>query len=80
MNWVTGRFRSTFGCSQSVTSLLDVTSFGYVAEEDSVEVRAVSSTRFRLDPRELERLARLRERALHDPVYRRTLVSEDAET
>ncbi|MEE3331404.1 MAG: MMPL family transporter [Myxococcota bacterium] len=59
---------------QSVTSLLDVTSFGYVAEEDWVEVRPFIDE-IPLDPAEL---ARLRERALHDPVYRRTLVSEDA--
>ncbi|MCZ6781671.1 MAG: MMPL family transporter [Proteobacteria bacterium] len=59
---------------RSVKSLLDVTSFRYVAEEDWIEVRPFIED-IPTDPAEL---ADLRRRALADPVYRRSLVSDDA--
>ena len=58
---------------RSVRSLLDATSFRYVPEEDWVEVRPFIGE----IPDDPEALARLRARALADPVYRRTLISED---
>ena len=61
---------------QSVTSLLSATSFGYVAAEDWIEVRDFIEE-IPSDPGEL---AALREQALADPVYRRTLISPDART
>jgi len=59
---------------RSVSSLADVTSFRWVPEDGWIEVRPL------LDeiPRDPEVLARLRERALSDPVYRRVIVSEDS--
>jgi predicted RND superfamily exporter protein len=59
---------------RNVSSLVDVTSFRYVAAEDWVEVRPFIED----IPEDPAALARLRERALADPVYRRTLVSPDA--
>jgi predicted RND superfamily exporter protein len=56
-----------------VTSLVDVTSFRYVPAEDWVEVRPFIEE----IPTDPQALAELRRRALADPVYRRTLVSED---
>lgn len=58
---------------RSVRSLLDVTSFRYVPEDDWVEVRPFIGE----IPRDPAVLAALRERALRDPVYRRTLVSAE---
>ena len=59
---------------RGVRSLIDVYSFRYVASEDWVEVRPFIEE-VPQDPAELEIL---RARALADPVYRRTLVSDDA--
>jgi predicted RND superfamily exporter protein len=61
---------------RSISSLMDVTSFRYVAAEDWVEVRPFIED-VPTDPAEL---AALRERALDDPVYVRSIVSEDART
>ncbi len=61
---------------RSISSLMDVTSFRYVAEEDWVEVRPFIED-VPSDPAEL---AELRRRALNDPVYVRSIVSEDART
>ncbi len=58
---------------RSVTSVLDVTSFRYVAEKDWVEVGPFIGE----IPQRSDELARLRARALADPVYRRTLISDD---
>ncbi len=58
---------------RSVASLMDVTSFRWVAEEEWVEVRPFIEE----VPGSSAELAELRRRALHDPVYRRTIVSED---
>jgi predicted RND superfamily exporter protein len=59
---------------RELISLMDVTSFRYVREEDWIEVRPFIEE---LPEREAE-LAELRRRALADPVYRRSIVSEDA--
>jgi len=59
---------------RSVSSLLDVTSFRYVAEDDWIEVRPFIDE----IPSDRSLLAELRRRAVEDPVYRRTIVSEDA--
>ncbi len=59
---------------RSVQSLLDVTSFRWVEAEQWVEVRPFIEE-IPDDPAEL---AALRERALSDPIYRRTWVAEDA--
>jgi predicted RND superfamily exporter protein len=56
-----------------VSSLAKVTSFGYVAEEDWIEVRPLIED----VPTEPAALASLRARVLGDPLYRRTLVSDD---
>ena len=61
---------------RSISSLMDVTSFRYVKEEDWVEVRPFIEE-VPSDPAEL---ADLRRRALADPVYVRSIVSEDART
>ena len=61
---------------RSISSLMDVTSFRYVAEEDWVEVRPFIED-VPSDPAEL---AELRRRALNDPVYVRSIVSEDSRT
>ncbi len=59
---------------RSLTSLMDATSFRYVPEEDWIEVRPLIDD----IPEDAGLLADLRERALSDPVYRRTIVSEDS--
>ena len=59
---------------RSVKSLLDVTSFRWVAEEEWVEVRPFIED----VPTDPEALLDLRRRALADPVYRQTLVAADA--
>ncbi len=59
---------------RSVSSLMDVTSFRYVAAEDWVEIRPFVEE----VPNDDEALLALRRRALADPVYRKTLVAEDA--
>jgi len=59
-----------------VRSLVNVTSFRYVSDEGWVEVRPFIEE----IPTDPEALAALRERALADPLYRRTLVSEDGAT
>ncbi len=59
-----------------VTHLADVTSFRYVEEEDWIEVRPFIED----VPAEPAALAELRERALANPLYRKTLVSADART
>ncbi len=61
---------------RSISSLMDVTSFRYVQEEDWVEVRPFIEE----VPTDTAELASLRERALHDPVYLRSIVSPDART
>ena len=59
---------------KSVQSLADVYSFRYVAAEDWIEVRPFIEE----IPRDPVALAELRARALANPLYRRTLVSDDA--
>ena len=61
---------------RSVKSLVEVTSFRYVSDEGWIEVRPFIEE----IPTDPEALAALRERALADPLYRYTLVSEDAGT
>ena len=61
---------------RSVGSLLDVTSFRYEAEQDWVVVEPFIDE----VPTRPEVLADLRRRALRDPVYRQTIVSDDAKT
>ena len=61
---------------RSVKSLLDVTSFRYVAEEDWIEVRPFIED----IPTDVAELASLRARAIQDPMYRRTMVSDDSRT
>lgn len=58
---------------RSVQSLVNVYSFRWVAEEDWIEVRPFLEE----IPDDPEALAALRARALADPVYRRTFVSDD---
>ncbi len=58
---------------KGATSLIDVYSFRYDAREDWVEVRPFIED----IPEDPLQLADLRARALANPVYRRTLVSED---
>ncbi len=58
---------------RSVQSLADVVSFRFVAEEDWIEVGRL----FDRVPETPAGLAALRERALGDPLMRRTVVSED---
>jgi predicted RND superfamily exporter protein len=64
------------GGVRDVQSLVDVTSFRFVPEEDWVEVRPLVEE----IPTEPAALAALRERALSDPLYRRSVVSEDGRT
>ena len=61
---------------RSVTSLARVTHFRFEPDEGAIEVRPF------LDgiPRDAASLDELRRRALADPVYRQTLVSQDART
>jgi predicted RND superfamily exporter protein len=61
---------------RSISSLMDVTSFRYVKEEDWVEVRPFIED----VPRDPAALLDLRRRALDDPVYVRSIVSADART
>jgi len=61
---------------RSISSLMDVTSFRYVKEEDWVEVRPFIED----VPKDPAVLEELRERALHDPVYVRSIVSADGRT
>jgi predicted RND superfamily exporter protein len=61
---------------RSVQSLVEVTSFRYVASDQWIEVRPFIED----VPEDPRALAALRERALRDPLYRRTLVSEDGRT
>jgi predicted RND superfamily exporter protein len=58
---------------RSAQSLVGATSFRYSAEDDWIEVRPFIEE-IPSDPAELEAL---RERALHDPLFLRTLVSAD---
>lgn len=58
---------------RAVKSLVNVTSFRFDPERDWIEVRPFIED-IPTDPAEL---ARLRERALGDPLYRRNLVSDD---
>ena len=59
---------------RSVGSLLDVTSFRYEADSDWVVIQPFIED----VPTEAAELEVLRFRALNDPVYRRTLVSDDS--
>ena len=59
-----------------VTSLAKVTSFGYDASQDWIEVRPLIEE----VPEDPGELAALRARTLGDPLYRRTLVSDDGRT
>ncbi|HKJ25585.1 MAG TPA: MMPL family transporter [Myxococcota bacterium] len=59
-----------------VASLVEVTSFRWVPEEAWIEVRPFVED----IPEDPAALADLRERALDNPLYRRTLVSEDGRT
>jgi len=59
---------------RSVSSLLDATSFRWVAEEEWVEIRPFIDD----VPTDPAVLAELRERGLHDPVYRQILVAPSA--
>ena len=72
---ITGRVARLSGV-RSVSSLLDVTSFFYEAGPDWVVVEPFIDK----VPEAPEVLARLRARALADPVYRRTIISDDAKT
>jgi predicted RND superfamily exporter protein len=58
---------------RSVKSLVKVTSFRYLASEDWIEVQPLIEEVLR-DP---AALAELRDRSVRDPLYRKTLVSED---
>jgi uncharacterized protein len=58
---------------RSAQSLVGATSFGYSADEDWIEVKPFVEE-IPSDPAALDAL---RERALHDPLYLRTLVSPD---
>ena len=75
LDGITGRVARLPGV-RSVSSLLDVTSFRYEEENDWVVVEPFIEE----VPTDPGVLAQLRERALSDPVYRRTIVSEDAKT
>jgi predicted RND superfamily exporter protein len=57
-------------------SLSHVMSFRWVPEQDYIEIRPLIEE-IPTDPAEL---AALRERVIHDPLYRRTLVSDDGRT
>jgi len=59
-----------------VASLVEVTSFRWVPEEEWIEVRPFVEE----IPESAEALAELRRRALENPLFRRTLVSEDGRT
>ena len=59
-----------------VASLVEVTDFRYDAAEDWIEVRPFVES----IPPDPAALAELRRRALENPLYRRTLVSEDGRT
>ena len=59
---------------KGLSSLLDVTHFRWVEEEDWVAIRPFMEE----IPEDPATLARLRAQALADPVYRQTLVGEDA--
>jgi predicted RND superfamily exporter protein len=61
---------------RGVRSLARTTSFGFDRETDSLEVRPFLEE----IPGDAAGLARLRERAIADPVYRRNLVSDDGRT
>ncbi len=61
---------------RGVKSLVEVTSFRFVAENDWIEVSPFIEE-IPEDPFELEALRR---RAVNDPIYQRTLVSTDART
>lgn len=61
---------------RSVTSLVKVTSFRYVPEEDWIEVRPFIEE----VPSDPAALAELRARALADPSFRRNLISDDGRT
>ena len=60
---------------RSVSSLTDVTSYRWVEEEQWVEIAPLIEE----VPQGADELAVLRARVLEDPVYRQTLVSEDAQ-
>jgi uncharacterized protein len=61
---------------RSVQSLTDVVSFRYDSELESIEVADFIDE----IPEQAEALATLRARALSDPLYRRTLISDDGRT
>lgn len=61
---------------RSVSSLTDVTSFRWDSQAQWIEIRPFIDD----VPEDAATLAALRSRALADPVYRRTLVSDDART
>jgi predicted RND superfamily exporter protein len=61
---------------RSVRSLARATSFGYDPATGAVEIRPFVDE----IPRDAASLARLRERALADPIYRRNLISDDGRT
>jgi predicted RND superfamily exporter protein len=61
---------------RSVTSLARVTSFRWDRDAEWIEVRPFLGE----IPRDPAELGRLRERALSDPLYRRTLLSDDGRT
>ena len=61
---------------RSVTSLARVTAFRWDRDAEWIEVRPFLEE----IPRDPAELGRLRERALSDPLYRRTLVSDDGRT
>lgn len=61
---------------RSVTSLADVTTFGYDPTTDAIEVHDFVEAL----PRDPAALAALRTRALSNPLFRRSLVSDDGRT
>jgi predicted RND superfamily exporter protein len=61
---------------REVKSLVHVTSFRWVPEDEWIEIRPLIEE----IPEDAAQLAALRERSLSDPLYRKTLVSEDGRT
>jgi hypothetical protein len=72
---VSEAIRNLRGVSR-VESLVDVYSFRYDAEYDTIEIGKLIEE----IPTDPEELARLKERVLNDPLYRKNVVSEDGKT
>lgn len=61
---------------RSVSHLMDATRYAYVADDDRIAIEPFMQS----VPHDPVELARLEREALDDPVYRRTLISDDART